>query len=113
MPRRSIRNSTGSATACMRVVVRCASLSKNINRGIFSVGIFTSRKAWWSSSDRRVGRTSVSAGICSTYLQYTKDVGATRTPGVTGYTELAYQLEHPSPEVIWARAVEVFGGEEL
>lgn len=32
---------------------------------------------------------------------------------VTGYTELAYQLEHPSAEVIRARAAEVFGSEEL
>ena len=40
-------------------------------------------------------------------------MGAFRTPAATGYSELAYQAEHPSPEVIWSRAVEVFGGPEL
>lgn len=40
-------------------------------------------------------------------------MGAFRTPAVTGPAELAYQLEHPTAEVIWSRAVEVFGGEEL
>jgi len=40
-------------------------------------------------------------------------MGAMRTPAATGHAELAYQLEHPSPEIIWSRAVEVFGGEEL
>jgi uncharacterized protein (DUF2384 family) len=40
-------------------------------------------------------------------------MGAFRTPAATGHSELAYQLEHPSREIIWSRAVEVFGGEEL
>jgi uncharacterized protein (DUF2384 family) len=40
-------------------------------------------------------------------------MGAFRTPAVTGHTELAYQLEHPSREIIWSRAVEIFGGDEL
>ncbi len=40
-------------------------------------------------------------------------MGATRTPAVTGAAELAYQLEHPSAELIRSRAVVVFGGGEL
>jgi uncharacterized protein (DUF2384 family) len=40
-------------------------------------------------------------------------MGAIRTPSPTGHSELAYQLEHPSREIIWARAAEVFGGAEL
>lgn len=40
-------------------------------------------------------------------------MGAFRTPVVTGHSELAVQLEHPSREIIWARAVEVFGGVDL
>ena len=40
-------------------------------------------------------------------------MGATRSPAVTGLPEQAYQLEHPSSEAIWQRAIEVFGGEEL
>lgn len=40
-------------------------------------------------------------------------MGAVRTPAVTGASELAYQLDHPSSEVIWSRAVEVFGSDEL
>ncbi len=40
-------------------------------------------------------------------------MGAIRTPAATGHSELAYQLEHPSSEIVWSRAVEVFGGEEL
>jgi uncharacterized protein (DUF2384 family) len=40
-------------------------------------------------------------------------MGAFRTPAATGHSELAYQLEHPSSEIVWSRAVEVFGGEEL
>jgi uncharacterized protein (DUF2384 family) len=40
-------------------------------------------------------------------------MGAIRTPAATGHSELAYQLEHPSSEIIWSRAVEVFGGDEL
>jgi hypothetical protein len=42
-----------------------------------------------------------------------KGVGASRSAAVTGHAELTYQLEHPSPEIIWARAVEVFGGVDL
>ena len=38
---------------------------------------------------------------------------ATRSPAVTGLPEQSYQLEHPSAEAIWQRAVEVFGSEEL
>ena len=40
-------------------------------------------------------------------------MGATRSPAVTGLPEQSYQLEHPSSEAIWQRAVEVFGSEEL
>lgn len=40
-------------------------------------------------------------------------MGAPHTPVATGYPELAYQLEHPSAELIWARATEVFGSVEL
>ena len=36
-----------------------------------------------------------------------------RSVTVTSEHEQAYQLEHPSPEIIHARAVEVFGNEEL
>jgi uncharacterized protein (DUF2384 family) len=39
-------------------------------------------------------------------------MGATRTPAVTGISEQALQLEHPSSEIIWARALEVFGNED-
>jgi uncharacterized protein (DUF2384 family) len=38
-------------------------------------------------------------------------MGATRTPAVTSAPALKAQLEHPSREIIWARAVEVFGNE--
>jgi uncharacterized protein (DUF2384 family) len=40
-------------------------------------------------------------------------MGAIRTPAGTTAPEQAYQLEHPTAEVIRARAVEVFGKEEL
>ena len=40
-------------------------------------------------------------------------MGATRSPVATSLPEQSYQLEHPSPGVIWARALEVFGSEEL
>ena len=40
-------------------------------------------------------------------------MGATRSPAATGLPEQSYQLEHPSAEVIWKRAVEVFGSEDL
>jgi uncharacterized protein (DUF2384 family) len=40
-------------------------------------------------------------------------MGATRTPAITTPPEQAYQLEHPTAEVVRARAVEVFGNEEL
>jgi uncharacterized protein (DUF2384 family) len=39
-------------------------------------------------------------------------MGAIRTPAVTGISEQAEQLEHPSSEIIWARALEVFGDED-
>lgn len=39
-------------------------------------------------------------------------MGATRTPAVTGLSEQAVQLEHPTPEIIWARAIEVFANQE-
>jgi uncharacterized protein (DUF2384 family) len=39
-------------------------------------------------------------------------MGATRTPAVTGISEQALQLEHPSSEIIWARALEVFGDKD-
>ena len=40
-------------------------------------------------------------------------MGATRSPAVTGLPEQSYQLSHPSAAVVWERAVEVFGTEEL
>jgi uncharacterized protein (DUF2384 family) len=39
-------------------------------------------------------------------------MGAKQTAKVTQPPELKYQLEHPSQEVIWERAMEVFGEEE-
>jgi uncharacterized protein (DUF2384 family) len=39
-------------------------------------------------------------------------MGTTRTNLVTGVPEQALQLEHPSSEILWARALEVFGDEE-
>ena len=36
----------------------------------------------------------------------------TRVIAVTSVSEQAVHLEHPSPEIIWARALEVFGSEE-
>jgi uncharacterized protein (DUF2384 family) len=36
-----------------------------------------------------------------------------RTPATTSLAEQRYQLEHPSVDLIWARAIEVFGGEDL
>jgi uncharacterized protein (DUF2384 family) len=39
-------------------------------------------------------------------------MGGTRITVVTGIPEQALQLEHPSSEIIWARALEVFGNEE-
>ncbi len=38
-------------------------------------------------------------------------MGATHTLALTSAPELKTQLEHPSGEIIWARAVEVFGNE--
>jgi uncharacterized protein (DUF2384 family) len=40
-------------------------------------------------------------------------VGAIRTPATTAPPEQAYQLEHATAEIIRARAVEVFGKEDL
>ena len=40
-------------------------------------------------------------------------MGAFRTPAPTSVPEQAYQLEHPTAEIIRARAVEVFGKEDL
>jgi uncharacterized protein (DUF2384 family) len=39
-------------------------------------------------------------------------MGTARTNLVTGVPEQALQLEHPSSEIVWARALEVFGDEE-
>jgi uncharacterized protein (DUF2384 family) len=39
-------------------------------------------------------------------------MGTIRTPAVTGISEQALQLAHPSPEIIWARALEVFGNQD-
>ncbi len=36
-----------------------------------------------------------------------------RSSAVTSEAEQKYQLEHPSEKIIWARAVEVFGSEDL
>lgn len=36
-----------------------------------------------------------------------------RSPAVTSEAEQKYQLAHPSEKIVWSRAVEVFGGEEL
>jgi uncharacterized protein (DUF2384 family) len=40
-------------------------------------------------------------------------MAASRSPAVTSPAEQACQLDQPTPEIIWARAVEVFGNEEL
>lgn len=40
-------------------------------------------------------------------------MGAKRSPAAIGVPEKAYQLRHPSAGVIWERAVEVFGNEDL
>jgi uncharacterized protein (DUF2384 family) len=39
-------------------------------------------------------------------------MGATRSPAITGLPEQALQMERPSAEIVWARALEVFGNEE-
>ena len=39
-------------------------------------------------------------------------MGAIRTPAATGISEQALQLAHPTPEIIWARALEVFGNQD-
>ncbi len=36
-----------------------------------------------------------------------------RSPAVTSEAEQNYQLKHPSEKIVWARAVEVFGSEDL
>ena len=38
-------------------------------------------------------------------------MGATHTLALTSAPQLKAELEHPSGEIIWARAVEVFGNE--
>jgi hypothetical protein len=38
-------------------------------------------------------------------------MGATQTRAATS-VEIKLQLDHPSAEIIWARALEVFGNEE-
>lgn len=40
-------------------------------------------------------------------------MAAKRTAAATTSDEQKYQLEHPSLEAIWARAIEVFGDEQL
>lgn len=40
-------------------------------------------------------------------------MGAKRSSASTGEPEQKLQLEHPSPKIIWARAVEVLGNEDL
>jgi uncharacterized protein (DUF2384 family) len=40
-------------------------------------------------------------------------MGAIRTPAATAPPEQAYQLEHPTAEIIRARAAEVFGKQDL
>jgi uncharacterized protein (DUF2384 family) len=39
-------------------------------------------------------------------------MGAIRTIAGTGISEQSLQLAHPSPEIIWARAREVFGDKD-
>ena len=39
-------------------------------------------------------------------------MGAIRTTAGTGISEQSLQLEHPSAEIIWARALEVFGNDD-
>ncbi|HEY6343302.1 MAG TPA: MbcA/ParS/Xre antitoxin family protein [Bryobacteraceae bacterium] len=38
---------------------------------------------------------------------------AARTPAITPLAEQSNQLERPSADIIWARAIEVFGEEKL
>jgi uncharacterized protein (DUF2384 family) len=40
-------------------------------------------------------------------------MGSTGTIIATSISAQAMQMEHPSPEAIWSRAVEIFDGEEL
>jgi len=40
-------------------------------------------------------------------------MGATRSRAATGLPEQSYQLEHPTAEAIWKRAVEIFSSEDL
>src|SRR5258708_2516003 len=51
--------------------------------------------------------------LTSPILRYAKIMGVSRVPKAPRLTEQACQLEHPSSEVIWQRAIEVFGTEEL
>ena len=37
---------------------------------------------------------------------------ATQTQAATSVPEIKLQLDHPSAEIIWARALEVFGNED-
>lgn len=40
-------------------------------------------------------------------------MGVTHSPAVTAVPELKMQLQHPTPEVVQARALEVFGDEAM
>jgi uncharacterized protein (DUF2384 family) len=40
-------------------------------------------------------------------------MGAAQTAGATSIATQRMQMENPSAEVIWSRAVEIFDGEEL
>jgi hypothetical protein len=44
---------------------------------------------------------------------YNTRLGATQVVAATPITEIKLQIEHPTPEAIHSRAVEVFDGEEL
>ena len=40
-------------------------------------------------------------------------MGSAQTIVATSIAAQAMQMEHPSPEAIWSRAIEIFDGEEL
>lgn len=45
--------------------------------------------------------------------EYEVYMATKRSPAVTSEAEQKYQLKHPSEKIVWSRAVEVFGSEDL
>lgn len=44
-------------------------------------------------------------------MEYAQGIGSLQQPPSTSVEQLAAQLEHPSAQAIWSRALEVFGDE--